>query len=108
MSYCRSRNFHVGKSLQSKFLCILFSPPVKAAKIFTVCNYDLDLTHVKFQNCGALEVTATLASEYHEHTNFCGHNISWVKFLRGLIFMGTCPPPQLRLLIFCAYKSSWV
>ena len=25
---------------------------------------------------------------YHKRTNFCGHNISLVKFLRGLIFVG--------------------
>ena len=30
---------------------------------------------------------------YRKHTNFCGHNISWVKFSRGLIFVGKISPP---------------
>ena len=30
---------------------------------------------------------------YRKRTNFCGHKILWVKFLRGLIFIGKSSPP---------------
>ena len=30
---------------------------------------------------------------YCKHTNSRGHNISWVKFLRGLIYVGKSNPP---------------
>ena len=44
---------------------------------------------------------------YRKHTNFCGHNILWVKFLRGLIFVGKSSPPKLLWLILRGQKFSW-
>ena len=41
IDYCKSRNFHVRKFQHFKFLCILFSPPGKAAKMF--CRVRLGL-----------------------------------------------------------------
>ena len=39
-------------------------------------------------------MTAELVSDtYRKHRNFHGHNISWVKFLWGLIFVGKSSPP---------------
>ena len=45
---------------------------------------------------------------YHKRTNFHDHNISWVKFLWGLIFEGISSPPWLLLIFLCVYKFSWV
>ena len=61
-----------------------------------ICNDDPPLQH-----------PGSAPAMYRKRTNFCGHNISWIKFLRGLIFMGKSSPPYLLLLILCVYKFLW-
>ena len=34
--------------------------------------------------------------KYRRRTNFCGHNILWVKFLRGQIFVGGGHPQKFN------------
>ena len=41
---------------------------------------------------------------YRKHTNFHGHSISWVKFSRGLLFVGKSSQPYLLLLILRMHK----
>ena len=37
-----------------------------------------------------------LIKAYRRRTNFCGHNISWVKFSRGQIFVGGGSPQKFN------------
>lgn len=57
-------NFRAGKLSCFKFLRMLFSPSGKVVKIFTVYNYNLGLTHMKFQDKCMLEVTASFTQSY--------------------------------------------
>ena len=60
-----------------------------------------------FWSCST-NTLANVCTLYRKCKNFHGHNISWVKFSRGYIFMGESSPPKLVLLILRVYKFLWV
>ena len=64
IAHCKSQNFCGRKFFTFYILVVfLFSPPGNAGKFFTVYNYNLELTHMKFYDCGVLEGTASFTSE---------------------------------------------
>ena len=49
-------------------------------------------SHHTIQKCALLQI----ALQYRRRTNFRGHNISWVKFSRGQIFVGGGSPRKFN------------
>ena len=63
--YRKSGNFRVDKFSSFKFSRVLFTPPGEVGEIFQLFsyNYNLELTHVKFQYCAMLELTESFTWE---------------------------------------------
>ena len=64
--------------------------------MFVCTNFVLHMCYTKVTSNYKKDIALVILFSkymYHERTNFRGHNISWVKFLWGLIFVGNTGPP---------------
>ena len=67
---------------------------LQCMRVASTFKFDIDFkVSVARENLCMSAPYLHLLEIYRKRTNFRGHNISWVKFLRGLIFVGKSSPP---------------